>query len=132
MKSVATPTTQFTLRDDGIVIAVDLNPELVRTHMNVAATFDALEQLIEGKPRPSLWVPRPVKAYPPEAWSVLIRRLDTSVSALAIVADEGARQAIGIFPAAIGSLLVPTRVFDNETDAVEWLQQFANDTESCA
>lgn len=132
MKSATAATIQFTLRDDGIVVGLHVNPDLVRTKKNVSAAYDVLEQLVEGKPRPGLWNLQLARAFPAEAWRTAIRRMDKSVSALAIVADETARQAMGAFPAAIDALLIPTRVVDNEAEAIEWLQQFLDRSESSA
>lgn len=127
MESVSTATTQFTLRDDGIVFGIDINPDIPRTSPNVGAAFDALERLVDGKPRPGLWDPRPAKSFPPGAWKTLIRRLADSITAFAIVADERVQQSLGAFPSAMDSLLIPVRVFRDEAAAIEWLQQFVDD-----
>lgn len=112
------------MRDDGIVLGVGVNPEIPRTAESVSAAFDMLYQLVGGKPRPDLCDPRPAHAFPPEAWRTLISRLPESISAFGIVADERVRQGVGAFPDAMNALLIPVRVFDNETDATEWLVQF--------
>lgn len=127
MNSVTTPTTQFTLRDDGIVVGIAINPEVPRTAGNVAASLDELEQLLDGDVRPGLWDARPAIGFPPAAWNTLIRRLLSSISALAIIADERVREAIGAFPSAMDALLIPVRVFDDEAAAIAWLQQFVED-----
>jgi hypothetical protein len=72
VKSATTPTTKFTLREDGIVLGLDINPEVPRTGEIVAAAFDELAQLIGGEARPGLWDARLARDFPPQAWSTLI------------------------------------------------------------
>ena len=128
VRSVSTDTTHFTLRSDGIVVGRATNPETPRTRENVSAALDELELLLEGEPRPGLWDPRLVKQFPPSAWSVLISRLEQSMMALAILVDVDTEKALGAFPEAIDAFLMPVRVFDDESDAIEWLLQFVGNS----
>ena len=115
---------RYTLRDDGILVADDLNPELPRTTAAVDETMDVLLELIEGKPRPVLWRLGLDRSYP-EGWAALIRRAPEATAALAIVVTEETRSVLGSFPATMDALLFPVRVFDNDTEAFEWLGNYA-------
>ena len=121
-----TETTRFILTDDGIVVGRAVNPHVPRTAQNVSDALDQLEHLIGGEPRPGLWDPRAVDRFPPEAWRAMITRLDGSLVALAILIDERGADAFGAFPDAIDALMMPVRVFRDETEAMTWLRQFAD------
>ena len=95
-----------------------------RTAEDVAESFDRLDQLIGGVRRPGLWDPRDISSFPAGAWRMLIARLEKSFVALAILIDESMEPALGAFPAAIDSLLIPVRIFHDEDEATQWLQQF--------
>ena len=126
MKSMETETTRFILTDDGIVVGRAVNQHVPRTAQNVSDALDQLEHLIGSEPRPGLWDPRAVDRFPPEAWRAMITRLDGSLVALAILIDERGADAFGAFPDAIDALMMPVRVFRDETEAMTWLRQFAD------
>ncbi|MDJ0954138.1 MAG: hypothetical protein QNJ81_10705 [Acidimicrobiia bacterium] len=123
MTTIKTPIAQYTLRDDGIVVARSINPGAPRTRAAAAATLDALAGLIEQR-RPTLWDQRATPRLEPEVWIELISRIAGMTVALAIVTDEGARGKFVAYSEAIGALLIPTREFVAEEPAIAWLLQF--------
>ncbi|MDJ0923864.1 MAG: hypothetical protein QNJ77_04810 [Acidimicrobiia bacterium] len=127
MSPGSVPTTEFTLRDDGIVLGRAINPDVPRTRENVAQALDELDQLTGGEPRPGLWDPRAVTRFPPHAWSVLVSRLSETFVALAILVNDETEKAMGAFPDAIDAFLIPVRLFRSEAPAISWLQQFIDD-----
>ncbi len=126
MKSIETATTLFTLTDDGILIGRAIKPETPRSAESTAAALDQLEFLLEGRRYPGLWDPRTVDRFPAEAWSMMISRLDKSLVALAILIDDTMPGSLGAFPEAISSILMPVQTFQDESEAMNWLRQFAN------
>ncbi len=122
MKTAETATTRYKLRDDGILTALEINPELQRTEEMVTEALDAAEILTGGEPCPSLWDPRPlIKAYPP-GWIQLVNRLEKLVTSLAIVVDGATPGVQGLLPSLTQALLVPVRVFEDEAEALQWLR----------
>ena len=121
MRVAESAIARYTLRNDGIVVADDLNPELPRSGAAVEETMDVLLQLIEGKPRPVLWR-LGLDRSSPEGWAALIRRASEVTTVLAIVATDETRSVLGSFPATMDALLFPVRVFDNDAEAIDWLE----------
>ncbi len=121
---VTTDTVTYTLRDDGIVVGRAVNPDRVRTPQDVASSLDRLDEATGGVRMPGLWDPRSLHHFPAPAWRTLISRLELSLLALAIMTDEQMESALGGFPQAIDSLLIPVRLFRSESEAIEWLAQF--------
>ncbi|MDJ0954509.1 MAG: hypothetical protein QNJ81_12600 [Acidimicrobiia bacterium] len=126
MKTAETATARYVLRDDGIVTAVELNPELERTEELVAEALDTLEAIVDGVPRPGLWDPRPLVTAFPAGWSQLLDRLEDLVSALAILVDDETPGARGLFPALLDSPYVPVRIFREEQRALDWLAGYVD------
>lgn len=124
MKSMETETTRFTLTDDGILVGRAINPGTVRTAENIADALESLERFLDGQRRPGLWDPRTVRRFSAEAWLAMIGRLGKSLDALAILVDDRISGSIGAFPDAMDSMLMPVRVFQDETEAMDWLRQF--------
>ncbi len=126
MKTVETATTRFELRDDGIVTAVELDPELERSEELVAEALDTVVSLLDGVPRPGLWDPRPLaRAFPP-GWRLLLDRLEDIVTVLAILLDEDTPGSDGLFPTLVQSQFVPTRIFRDEEEALSWLRTYVD------
>ncbi len=121
MKRVETATTRYELLDNGIVTALEINPELERSKELVAEALDALEELLDGRRFPGLWDPRPlIKVFPP-GWRQLLDRLDDLVTALAVVVDEDTPGVKGLYPTLMQSQYVPVRLFFDEDEAMQWL-----------
>ncbi len=125
MRVAESSIARYTLRDDGILVADDLNPELPRSTAAVDETMDVLLELIEGKPRPVLWR-LGLDRSSPEGWAALIRRAPEVTAALAIVATEESEPVLGSFPVAMDALLFPVRVFASDAEATEWLGGYAD------
>ena len=124
MKIVESAIARYTLRDDGIVVARAINPKAPRNRESTAATLDVLGGLIGEEPKPVLWDHRATPRLEPEAWVQVIGRVGKMLVALAIVTDEGSSPKLGTYPNAIGALLVPTREFTDQDQAIAWLRQF--------
>ncbi|MDJ0663138.1 MAG: hypothetical protein QNJ75_01175 [Acidimicrobiia bacterium] len=126
MQTFSTAITEYTIRNDGIVVGRDINPETPRTTANIAESFDRLSAVTQGKRFPGLWDARLVPEFPFSVWQVFVDRIDKVVSALAILVDSEADRAFGAFPKAIDSMLIPVRVFQDEDEAIAWLGQFVD------
>lgn len=126
MKTAESAIAHYTLRDDGIVVARDLNAEVRRTTAAVDQTMNVLMRLIDGKPRPVLWLLGLEKSSA-EGWMALIRRAPEVTKALAIVVNERTQPVLGAFPESMDALLFPVQVFEAESAALEWLGTFAGD-----
>lgn len=123
-REVTTDTVSFTLREDGIVVGRAVNPDRIRTAEDVATSFDQLDEMTGGVRMTGLWDPRALRHFPAPAWRMLVSRLEQSLLALAIMTDEHMESALGGFPRAIDSFLIPVRLFRDEAAAIEWLSQF--------
>ncbi len=124
MTTIETPIARYTLREDGIVVARAINPEAPRTRSSAAATLDALTGLIGEQRRPTLWDQRATPRLEPEVWIEVIGRIAGVAVALAILTNEGESGKFVAYSDAIGALLIPTREFATEAQAIAWLQQF--------
>ncbi|MDJ0954150.1 MAG: hypothetical protein QNJ81_10765 [Acidimicrobiia bacterium] len=124
MKTLRTAITEYTIRDDGIVIGRDINPETERTTQLVSDSFDRVRELTQGRRAPGLWDARSIPNFPLSVWTVFVDRIDKVVVALAILVGESGERAMGAFSEVLSSLLIPVRLFDDEAAAIEWLQQF--------
>lgn len=123
MRTVATPTMTFALRDDGIIVGRGKPTEAPRTEPEVAGNLAVMDELLEGIPAPGLWFPEAAPRYEPDALQRLIHGLVDRLSAVAIVASDPP-PALAAFPAAVNALLLPVRIFEHEADAEQWLLQF--------
>ncbi|MDJ0498115.1 MAG: hypothetical protein QNJ89_09810 [Acidimicrobiia bacterium] len=124
MRTAATPITEYTLRDDGIVVGRDVDTPIHRDTAMVTESMDALAELTGGKLSPGLWDPRALTRVYPEGWVVLIQRLPDLLSALAILVNDELESLLGAFPGLMDSMLFPVRMFRDETEALDWLAQF--------
>ena len=124
MRTVSTAVTEYTLRDDGIVIGRDRDTDIHRDTAVVTESMDALADLVGGKPAPGLWDPRALTRVYPEGWMVLINRLPDLLSSLAILVNDELESLLGAFPVLMDSMLFPVRLFREESEALEWLSQF--------
>ncbi len=125
VRTVESEITRYTLRDDGIVVAVGLHPEIPRTLEKMTESLDAFAALIDGKPRPFLWDPRAVPRLLTEAWKEAIERINRLAVAVAIMTDENTDEMLGGYPDAVDFLL-PVRTFTDEDDALAWLRGFVD------
>lgn len=126
MHAIQSEITQWTLRDDGIVVGVGVNPAVPREQDVMARNLDALAALVAGTPRPVLWDPRAVPRILPGAWAAIIDRVAELVVAAAILVDDETEKWLAGYPETINSLLVPTQMFRSETDALAWLRTFVD------
>lgn len=124
--TVETEITRWILRDDGIIKAVAINPDVPRDRQNMQRNLDSLATLTGGKPRPALWEPRDVLPLSPSAWAEIINRTVELVTAVAILVDDSDEEKLFGFPAAMHGLLLPTQVFKDEDVAIAWLRTFVD------
>lgn len=112
--------------DDGILEAHPLERDEPRTAALLSQTMEALALVASGGPRPVLWDPAGTVPLPPKGWQAIIDRLQGVMAALGIVLDASEAHLLGAFPDSMNSLLIPCRVFADESDARSWLQQFVD------
>ena len=124
--TVETEITRWILRDDGIIEAVAINPDVPRDRQNMQHNLDSLATLTGGERRPVLWQPRDVLPLHPSAWAEIINRSAELVTAVAILVDDSDEKKLFGFPAAMHGLLFPTRVFKDEDVAIAWLRTFVD------
>ena len=124
VRRFTTAITEYTIRDDGIVVGRDINPETPRTAETIAESSDRLADVAQGKLLPGLWDARAVPDFPLSVWQVFVDRIDKAAVALAILVDADMEQAFGVFPAVMDSMLIPVRLFVDEGQAIDWLRQF--------
>ena len=128
MHSVDTPTTKLYLRDDGVLVALGINPEIPRTTETVDLVMDALAEVAGEERRPVLWDVRNLSAGSLDSVGVFVARVEESVAALGLLIDDGAGAElltrIEAFSPIVDALLVPVQLFREEAEAVAWLQEF--------
>jgi hypothetical protein len=124
MPTVESEITQWTLRDDGVIVGVGIKPDLPRDRAIMARNLDTLAVVTAGTPRPVLWDPRAVPHIQPGAWAEIIDRVTDLVVAVAILVDDETEQMLGAYPRAMNSLLFPIRTFRSEEPALTWLETF--------
>lgn len=123
MPTAETPTMTFSLRNDGIIVGRGKPSVRLRTEPEVAANLAVMDELLGDEPAPALWFPDELLRYEPDALQRLIHGLLDRLTAVAIVASDPP-PALAAFPDAVNALLLPTRIFEKESDAVSWLLQF--------
>ena len=80
------PIGRFTLRDDGIVVIVEDNPELVRTSEVVEAAIGVYDELTEGVPRPMLWDTRVWTRNDVAGWPTFLEAMIPAMAVFAVMA----------------------------------------------
>ncbi len=61
---------------------------------------------------------------PPGGWYAMIDRVEDLVAAVAILVGEDQEHLPGSFPAVFDAVLVPARIFTEESEPRCWLTQF--------
>jgi hypothetical protein len=123
MKTIETGFGRLTLDDDGIMTARPVEVETPRTAEMVAEIMTGMSELAGSTPRPILYFPGNTSLQP-RGWQMLIDRIEASAVAIAIVAADAARRRLGAFPAMVDSLMLPVRIFTEESDGRDWLATF--------
>jgi hypothetical protein len=114
----------MTLDDSGVVLIVERNSDKRHTAQSTEADVAAFRSLTNGQVLPVIWDVREMKRPLPGAWDPLIHELPDLVAALAMLVDDRSRLIVGAYPAAMNSLLVPARQFEDLKKARDWLGQF--------
>jgi hypothetical protein len=121
---------KLTLRDDGVVVARGINPEIPRTAETVHLVMDALAEVAGEDRRPALWDVRSSSIGSLESMAAFIGRAVESLSAMGVLIDDGADgdlwSRVEAFSPAVDALLMPVRVFSEAAEAVAWLQGFVD------
>ena len=126
LSTFTTEITEYSIRDDGIVLARDINLGTPRTRQNVAASLDSLAEVTGGQLHPGLWDARSVPEFPPSVWQEFVDRIDKVLIALAILVDSDVERTLGPFPTVMNSMLIPVRLFRTADEALDWLRQFVD------
>ena len=126
MRSIEVPATAFTLRDDGVLVAVERLPDLDRTEEIVNKSVAAARQLLEPSvDYPVLWDIRGLRRFYGHGWPTFLRHLEQGVVAMAIIVDGDSKNVLGSFGPVIRSLLLPVAVFTDMDEAEAWIAQYA-------
>lgn len=115
----------LTREDDGLIVGRERNFDVPRTVDRVAEAVDVTWKLAGRRPCVAIWDMRGSPRPRPESWELFIRRIPGIFRALAIIVDEDAKRALGAFPMAIDSLLIPVRMFVDEDEARNWIAPLA-------
>jgi hypothetical protein len=110
------------LRPDGIV-QLTLVPRVDIGLEDAAAALEAIAELAGGRRRPLLVDMQDTGTQTRPARRELARR-DDLVSAVALIVDTPLSRMMGNFFLSVNKPRYPTRLFDNETSALAWLQAF--------
>lgn len=100
------------------------------TSESVSHTFDAIQRLAGGTPRPVFFDARSWPGGETLAWITAIERLPEFFTAIAILVDEESRPALGHYPETIDRLVIPLRIFTDRTDALDFLSTAAERAEN--
>lgn len=111
---------------DGVVrtcvkkdIEITLEHAIENTH--------AVSSFFKGKKYPILIDSRGIRSMSYEARKHFsVRGRDTKTNAFGIVIGSSISRVLGNFYLGINKPAVPTKLFDNEDEALEWLKQFVN------
>lgn len=115
----------LTREDDGVIVGRERNFDIPRTVDRVAEAVEVTWPLAGCQPCAAIWDMRGSPRAKPESWQLVIRRVPEIFRALAIIVDEDAKRALGAFPMAIDSLLIPVRMFVDVDEARNWIAPFA-------
>ena len=119
---ITNPKFRMWLRPDGIV-QLAWTPRLDVLLEDAVAAFTALAPLTGGRATPLLVDMREVGQLDRAARLEFARRYDT-VSAVALVVGTPLTRMIGNLFMRMNKPLTPTKMFDKEAPAVEWLIRF--------
>ena len=116
---------------EGIATLVWLDDEVVHVEAKgVASTresamemFGTVNDLLGGTPKPVLFDARRWPSGDPEMWATIITNLKTTFTAVAMLIDPESPAEMGEYPSIIDRLLVPFRIFTDETEALTFLKQ---------
>lgn len=108
--------------EDGIArTKVKPNSEIILEH--AAENSKAVNSLFTDKKFPIMIDARGIRSMTREAREFFSTRgRDTNTCAFGIVIKSPLSRTVGNFFLGLNKPAVPTRLFDNETDAVEWLK----------
>ena len=124
---IQTRTFKSWLRGDGIIESRSF-PLSEQKLADAVENVQALVTLSAGKRRPCLVDYRGIKSIDREARAYYAGTEICSVqTAAALVIDNYLERVIGNFFMGINKPRQPTRLFNNEADAIEWLKNYRDD-----
>lgn len=92
----------------------------------VSGIFRGARELSAGKLLPLIIDGRAMRMAPPaKAWTFAIYRLSSIASAVAFLFSDMTPQEVLKYQKGIGSM-IPSRVFEEESEAVSWLRSFGD------
>lgn len=110
--------------DDGICRTC-VKPNIDITIEDAVNNTKAVTSLYVDKKFPLLIDSRLIKSMSYEArHHFSVRDRETKTCAFGIIISSSVSRVLGNFYLGITKPLVPTRLFENETEAIEWLKQF--------
>jgi len=106
--------------EDGIVIHRANNER--RTRESVSELFGVMRGLFDGVPGPVLFDARKSPGTDADGWQAAITNLESTASKVAMLIDPEPSSEVGPYPDVIDRLLIPLKVFTDETEALAFLR----------
>ena len=118
--TIETPATSVSFDDEIIRIRSKGMPSTPET---LTATFEAVKRLTSGTPHPVLADARAGISWEIPTWKTFIEGATTSFTAIAVVVDPAGETDPGAFRTIIEKLIMPFRLFTEESAALEFLKE---------
>lgn len=91
----------------------------------ITEMFRQAGELTADGPRHLIIDGRAIRIAPPaKAWTLAIYRLGSIATAVAFLFSDMTPTEVWKYQKGIGMMMIPTRVFEEESDAITWLQSF--------
>lgn len=119
-----TQITKIWLEEDGI-LRLWYKPDAVNTMPEAIEIMEALNQAKMGQKRPLLSDIRNLKRIDLKSRLYGAKQADI-VCALAVIVDSSLTRTIHNIFIRLGRPAYPTKSFDNETEPLDWLEQYSN------
>jgi hypothetical protein len=105
--------------DEGIIHMVALGVE--SSDDTVGETMELLADLVAGTPAPIFFDARNWPSGDAPSWARFISRIESVCSAGAVLVDPENPPRLGKYPSLLDALVIPFRVFTDETEAMAFL-----------
>jgi hypothetical protein len=123
-QEIVTRAAIVRLGADGILRIISL-PGAEETLDDAKQIVAASRQLVQGTPRPMLVDLRDIRSHSREARQLYARPESSgTLRAAAILVGSPISRVIGNFALGFNKLVVPTRLFTSEAEALDWLKGF--------
>lgn len=118
-------TGYFTWMGEDGIARTSVKPNLDITLEYAKENTVVVTSFYKGSKFPILIDARPIKSMSYEArHHFSAQGRETKTNAFGIIIGSSISRVLGNFYLGINKPAVPTKLFDNETDAIKWLQQF--------